>query len=389
MASIQARHNRSCALARPWTTFSEATDGCTCPKGPLYHVVTRDNGKLIREPVGRNRKDAARALTAVAHSQDEGTYLAPRNLTFAVWADEWFAGLRRPKKNTLRSYQPTIDYAKRAFGKKKLRDLRVADVQRFLGLMEGKSAATQLRHLRVLHACLGVAVRRNLVARNPVDTLEPSERPPAPESVPSYFTDEELPRLWTAMADEDKYEPVYAHVCRVALTTGCRQGELLALRWGDVKLLESELTIARNYVQGIGEQPPKGNKSRTVGLTPAAVDELAEWLRLSGSPADDVLVFPHPTSGSYLDGSTITRQRLYKAMEDAGMTREGEHGRKRDFHSFRHTFARIALQNGARIDWVQRQLGHSTITLTVDRYGRWERGAEKAEAAKLEGAFPV
>jgi hypothetical protein len=37
----------------------------------------------------------------------------------------------------------------------------------------------------------------------------------------------------------------------------------------------------------------------------------------------------------------------------------------------------------------QRQLGHSSITLTVDRYGRWERAAEKSEALKLEGAFPV
>ena len=87
--------------------------------------------------------------------------------------------------------------------------------------------------------------------------------------------------------------------------------------------------------------------------------------------------------------SYITRRILYKAMRAAGIPREGEHGRKRTFHSTRHSFARIALQNGARIDWVQRQLGHASITLTVDRYGRWERKAEKAEAEKLEGAFPV
>ena len=41
------------------------------------------------------------------------------------------------------------------------------------------------------------------------------------------------------------------------------------------------------------------------------------------------------------------------------------------------------------MDRVQRQLGHSTITLTVDTYGRWERKAEKEEAAKLAGVFPV
>jgi hypothetical protein len=44
---------------------------------------------------------------------------------------------------------------------------------------------------------------------------------------------------------------------------------------------------------------------------------------------------------------------------------------------------------GSRHGLLQRQLGHSSITLTVDRYGRWERNAEKAEAEKLEGAFPV
>jgi integrase len=100
-------------------------------------------------------------------------------------------------------------------------------------------------------------------------------------------------------------------------------------------------------------------------------------------------VFSSPDDGGYLSPTTITRRVLYKAMKRAGIPREGEHGRKRDFHSTRHSFARIALQNGARIDWVQRQLGHSSITLTVDRYGRWERAAEKSEALKLEGAFPV
>jgi integrase len=115
---------------------------------------------------------------------------------------------------------------------------------------------------------------------------------------------------------------------------------------------------------------------------------VSAWFDKSGSPESDARVFPHPTSGGYPNGSTITRL-LYKAMKDAGIPREGEHGRKRTFHSFRHSFARVALQNGGRMDWVQRQLGHSTITFRVDLYGRWERSAEKAEAEKLEGAFPV
>ena len=64
MGSLQARHRRDCQLGRPWTTFADADKrrGCTCT--PLYHVVLRHNGKLIREPVGQNRREAERALDA-------------------------------------------------------------------------------------------------------------------------------------------------------------------------------------------------------------------------------------------------------------------------------------------------------------------------------------
>ena len=77
------------------------------------------------------------------------------------------------------------------------------------------------------------------------------------------------------------------------------------------------------------------------------------------------------------------------AMERAGIPRIGERGRKRDFHSLRHTFARTTLEAGAQIDWVKRQLGHSSITLTVDTYGEWARTSQRAQAAQLAGVFTV
>ena len=123
-------------------------------------------------------------------------------------------------------------------------------------------------------------------------------------------------------------------------------------------------------------------------MTPAALAMLEDWCAVRGSP-ESGLVFPSPNDGGYLSPTTITRRVLYKAMKRAAIPREGEHGRKRDFHSFRHTFARIGLEHGAEITWVQRQLGHSSVTLTVDVYGHWARSAEKAQAEKLRAAFPV
>jgi len=77
-------------------------------------------------------------------------------------------------------------------------------------------------------------------------------------------------------------------------------------------------------------------------------------------------------------------------MRKAGVPEAGEHGRRRNFHSFRHTFARITVETGkVPLDWVTGQLGHSSIVLTKHTYGHWSRDAERAQARALDGAFRV
>ena len=93
-------------------------------------------------------------------------------------------------------------------------------------------------------------------------------------------------------------------------------------------------------------------------------------------------------TGGHLDGGRVL-DVLYAAMERAGIPRVSERGGKRTFHSFRHTFARVTLESGAQLEWVQAQLGHSTIMLTRDLYGAWSRKAEKLAARRLKGKFVV
>jgi len=76
-------------------------------------------------------------------------------------------------------------------------------------------------------------------------------------------------------------------------------------------------------------------------------------------------------------------------MAAAKVPRVGPTGEKRTFHSLRHTYAKRALENGRRITWLSRHLGHSTLKVTTDIYGHWERAERKLQAAKMEGAFPV
>jgi integrase len=153
-----------------------------------------------------------------------------------------------------------------------------------------------------------------------------------------------------------------------------------------VSLSAREIQLERQFTAGEEVETPKDREPRTIDLVPAAVEVLEEWLKLRG-PLEEGLLFERETGGHLANDEA--RDLLYAAMKRAGIERTGERGGKRDVHSFRHTFARIALEHGAELTWVQKQLGHSSITLTRDTYGHWSRKAEKVAAERLAGAFAV
>jgi len=358
----------------------------------MYHAVTRVDGRLVREPVGHNRKNAERALTKIQGQVDEDNYEPPRPVTFGQWADTFLESLRR-RPTTKATYAVTLTYARAVFGIKKIRKLRASDVRAFLEHVERSnrsrekprdvSSATLAKHLRQLAVCLEAAKVEGLIAENPVQQLHSSAKPKADERPPSYFTDDELPRLWPELFLREPY--LYA--AKLAATTGMRFGEIAGLRLADIDLLNGELQLRRQWTAGEEVDTTKGGKPRTIDLVPAASTILGTWLHAERRGIEAGLLFERE-SGGHLSNDEA-RDLLYAAMKRAGIPRVGDAGGKCDWHSFRHTFARIALENGALIQWVQGQLGHSSSKLTTDLYGRWSREAQKREAKRLDNAFAV
>jgi integrase len=384
MASLQARHSRSCALAKPWTPFERAGEGCSCPGGPTYYVVIREGRKVHRERAGKNRRQAERSLTKIQARLDEGEFVPQATIRFAEWGQRWLGSLER-KETTVASYRSTVAYASELFGERVVRRLRPEDVARLnLSLRErGVSASTRAKHLRVLGACLDAAVAHGYAARNPVRQLPKAERPRAERKEAAYFENEELPRLFAEVS-----EGSFITLLQLALKTGMRQGELLALTWGDVDLGEAVVRVRRTITDG-HLSLPKNHERRDVDLTADLVALLGAWWGELGRPGDERLVLPADTRSGYLVPTTILRRELYPAMARAGLARIGPTGEKRTFHSFRHTFAKRALESGRQITWLSRHLGHSSLNVTTDIYGHWERAERKREAALMEGLFGV
>jgi integrase len=261
-----------------------------------------------------------------------------------------------------------------------------SDVARLNQLLRasGLSDSTRAKHLRVLGACFASAVEHGVAAQNPVRRLPRSERPRPTRKEAAYFEQDELGPLFHELP-----EGLYTTLFTLALKTGMRQGELLALTWGAVDLQGSVIHVRRSFTGG-QTTTPKNHERRDVDLTNDIVERLGEWWGECGRPiASDVLLFPGEGAAGHIAATTITRLILYPAMRRAGIPREGPTEEKRTFHSLRHTYAKRALESGRQITWLSRHLGHSTLKVTTDIYGHWERAERRREAQRMEGVFGV
>jgi len=340
-------------------------------------------GQAHKEAVGRDRERAEVALHQFQAAVENGGYRPRPTIGFVEWADRWLASLER-KPSTVASYRSTIAHAKEAFRDQRVRRIGAEDIARFNRILRerGCSPSTRAKHLRVLAACLQAAVFYRYAASNPVRELPPAQRPRPERKEAAYFENAELPRLFAHLRTEP-----FRMVCLVALKTGMRQGELLALRWSDVDLEQAVVRVRSSYTGGMLGSP-KNRERRDVDLISDVVELLARW-REDHCGSIDGLVFSSENGRGFLSPTIVLRRHLYPAMAAAEIRRVGPTQEKRTFHSFRHTFAKRALESGAQITWLSRHLGHSSLKVTTDIYGHWERAERKLQAAKMEGAFPV
>jgi integrase len=156
---------------------------------------------------------------------------------------------------------------------------------------------------------------------NPVRELPPAQRPRPERKEAAYFENSELPRLFAHL----KTEP-YRSLCLVALKTGMRQGELVALRWSDVDLDEAVARVRSSFTGGtLGT--PKNRDRRDVDLTTDVVGVLGR-LRANHDGIVEDLIFPGENGQRFISAQVLLRRHLYPAMEAAGIWRVGPYPRE-------------------------------------------------------------
>lgn len=147
-----------------------------------------------------------------------------------------------------------------------------------------------------------------------------------------------------------------------AATTGMRRGELLGLRWGDVDWNARRIWVRRSIGPGgVVQQPKTKGSVRAIAMPATLASTLKRHRMASSFKQPDDLVFPSET-GTPLDGRNVARRYLDPALRKAGLA-------SMRFHDLRHTYASLLIAQGEHPKLIQEQLGHASITITLDRYG--------------------
>ena len=325
-ASLRVAHQRSCPNATK-SALSSVDKGSGCGCSPSYYVFSRDReGRPAKGARVKDRKTAERALAAAQREIDEGRVgiAKPKNITFADWADEFerildariASGELHPR--TKGSYGSTLNRGRDAFGSLYLREIGNPELRRFLEPFTNLKPASRLRYLRELSACLAVAVGDRYLEVNPVPAFTKATKLKPPKRGKAPFEDGELERLWTELGNmDDDEERVYLYACRFSAETGLRLGELIALDWTNVDLLNGRVRVEHQWDDSTGSLiDPKDREPRVVYLTPHARTVLDEWTAIAGVRTAGP-VFPAP-GGSRL-GRRVLQRRFAEAMANAGI----------------------------------------------------------------------
>ena len=322
-----------------------------------------------------NKREAESQLAELLHAQAEGALVTPSKVTLSQWLSQWLKDYAWPNlaPRTAEGYEHMIrKYIIPNLGNHKLTDLKPEHLQQYYSerLANGLGARTVRHHHVTLHIALKTAVKRGMIIRNPADAVDP---PHFTRPEMHTISEADLTKFLDA-AQETEYYPLFY----LALFTGMRRSELLALRWSDVDLILCQAHVTRSlHHLRTGEtvfRPTKTIKSRrSVALSPSTVQVLRDYKakqeiaklydgRLS---QNDDPIFPWLPD-------TVTHAWL-KLARKVGL-------KDVHLHSARHSHASLLLRQGVHPKVVQERLGHSSIQVTLDTYSHVAPGLQEAAA---------
>ena len=293
-----------------------------------------------------------------------------RGRTFDEVASEWWDDTYEELAHqTLKGYKPALKRAVDYFNSISIKEILPKDILRFFKRMNerGFAAKTVSNQRIIINQIFNHAVVEGDIQYNPCASVKlpkntkKSIRPPASSADESATIESAYPWLFPL----------------VALTTGLRKGEILALQWRDIDFEENTISVTKS-VEHIGKTPHiKSTKTEAGERLVPLLDILKERLEaVKGKPSS--YIFSEDGGKSPLYEHRYTK--LYNEYRKAT-------GVKATAHQFRHSYATIAVEEDVNPKDLQNALGHADIATTMNIYAAARKRSVQKVANKLNAKY--
>lgn len=269
-------------------------------------------------------------------------------------------------ENSRSSFQGNLDcWIYPALGEMKMPDITAANISALLLDMQaqGKAHATCIKVYTVLKSLFKMAYLSDIIQKNPMDKVErPKQRKDEVRGIEAEaYTIEEVKHILSCL----EKEPLkWQALIRLLVDTGIRRGECCGLQWKDVDFKGNTITVAGNLCytpqKGVYLDTPKNGKTRIIDVDADVIALLQQLRQQQASHALSAFVFTQDNSQEPMHPQSPTRY-LKKFAARYGI--DDLHP-----HKLRHSFASIAITNGADIASVSEKLGHSDKAVTLRMY---------------------
>lgn len=351
-------------------------------------VYRRKDGRVVGEWVDatgqtrymtsktKTKAEMKAAVRKALEDRDNGVAYDAENLTVEMYIERWLestqdtVGLRTYQRSESSAHLHIVP----TLGKVKLEKLTAMQLD---GLYRKKlKAGLSPRSVQLIHATahkmLKQAVRWNLVRHNVAENATPpktvrNEMQPLTKSQAQIL-------LKTARERQPQYYALYA----LAITTGARLGELLALQRSDVDLGTGTLRISKTVHNGRVTSPKTRAGNRTIRLSKTALDALQDHMSLY---AGDVWMFASPVNDCSIHRATLHISYWKPVLRLAGLPEETR------FHDLRHTAASLLLGDSVPVPVVSQLLGHADSSITLKVYAHMLPDHIGTAALAMNGLF--
>jgi integrase len=365
-----------------------------CDGGGVRHWTTFDTKREAEECLDRERQQSRQRTGCVA----------PASITVEAYSKRWLSLIQSVvKAGTYRRYEQLLKHhINSSIGGISVRHLHKGMIKDFLTrkltetvkhenphvpLERRKEVHLARNTVRNIHATLRAMLRSavddGVILGNPAEKIGRQLRLVTPkatrqEAIKAMTREQRQTFLSTACEHDRRCYELFFTLAG----TGMRLGEALALQWTDLDLVGRKIRVERAFSDGVVNTPKSGH-GRTVDLSKPLADTLkrlesdrkAESLK-KGWREVPGWVFVSEV-GTPLDGSNV-RKAMIRILKNAKLPLHFTP------HCLRHTYASLMLQQGKPVAYVQRQLGHASIQLTVDTYGKWLPMESKSAVDRLD-----